>query len=122
MLVTTCNIVSILTVLMVNECMQLCTCDGRACACAGTAFEKAHARIKRRVYEPIMGHSRLIESHALSTMRARPQLGHYVDQSSSIKHLTEKSCFSINVRKNTQKCTRHSACTMRHIHTLWDTT
>ena len=42
MLVTTCNIVHIL---MVNECMQLCThnaCDGRACACA---FEKAHARI-----------------------------------------------------------------------------
>ena len=45
MLVTTCNIVYILKVLMVNECMQLCTlCDGRACACA---FEKAHARMKR---------------------------------------------------------------------------
>ena len=23
------------------------TCDGRACACAGTVFEKAHARMKR---------------------------------------------------------------------------
>ena len=22
-------------------------CDGRACACAGTVFEKAHARMKR---------------------------------------------------------------------------
>ena len=43
---------------MVNECMQLCTrnaCDGRACTCAGTAFEKAHARMKRtlRVTESI---------------------------------------------------------------------
>ena len=51
MLVTTCNIVyNILKVLMVNECMQLCTrnaCDGRACACVGTTFEKAHARMKR---------------------------------------------------------------------------
>ena len=28
---------------MVNEC----TCDGRACTCAVTAFEKAHARMKR---------------------------------------------------------------------------
>ena len=35
---------------MVNECMQLCTrnaCDGRARTCAGTAFEKAHVRMKR---------------------------------------------------------------------------
>ena len=47
MLVTTCNIVYILKVLIVNECMQLCTrnrCDGRECACA---FEKACARMKR---------------------------------------------------------------------------
>ena len=50
MLVTTCNIVYILKVLVVNECMQLCTrnaCDGRAYVCTGTAFEKAHARMKR---------------------------------------------------------------------------
>ena len=46
MLVMTCNIVYILKVLMVNECTRN-ACDGRACACAGTAFEKAHARMKR---------------------------------------------------------------------------
>ena len=44
MLVTTCNIVYILKVLMG---MQLYMSDGRACACADTAFEKAHAQMKR---------------------------------------------------------------------------
>ena len=54
MLVTTCNIVYTLKVLMVMQLFTRNACDGRACACAGTAFEKAHARMNTlRVTESI---------------------------------------------------------------------